>query len=382
MEAKREHFVRVGGFVAVGLIIAAALIFIIGEERNLFKSKVVLHTQFRDAAGLRAGSPVRMGGVTVGSVTAVHFGDNARDSMLHVDFELTREALVRVRANSIARIGAKGLLGDKVLDITVGDPGQAEVQNGASLNGEEAFDMSTAMGAAAGIIDRASTIMQRAVPLVENVERATRPFANEQLGNDITALIHDLRLVGDQVATGNGTVGRLLRDERMAGEINDTLLAARGTMRNLQSTAGNVNSLLHDARTGRGLIHALIYDEAGTRVVRSMGSAADEFSQIARDVRTGNGGLHRIIYGNEMAEAMSNINETTASVRDIVRDVQRGRGTLGALLTDPSLYEDLKSLVGNVQRNEILRAMVRYSIHANERDAQAPVTANTPSSSQ
>jgi phospholipid/cholesterol/gamma-HCH transport system substrate-binding protein len=39
---------------------------------------------------------------------------------------------------------------------------------------------------------------------------------------------------------------------------------------------------------------------------------------------------------------------------------------LGALLVDPSLYEDLKSAVGNVERNQVLRALVRYSIRADE----------------
>jgi hypothetical protein len=37
--------------------------------------------------------------------------------------------------------------------------------------------------------------------------------------------------------------------------------------------------------------------------------------------------------------------------------------------------------VGNVQRNEILRAMVRYSIHANERAGQPTVTATGGSES-
>ena len=40
-----------------------------------------------------------------------------------------------------------------------------------------------------------------------------------------------------------------------------------------------------------------------------------------------------------------------------------------------SFDDDLKTLVGNVQRNEILRAMVRYSVHTEERNGQTPVSA-------
>ena len=39
-----------------------------------------------------------------------------------------------------------------------------------------------------------------------------------------------------------------------------------------------------------------------------------------------------------------------------------GRGTVGALLKDPSVYEDLKLILGNVKRNKALRWLVRYTI--------------------
>jgi phospholipid/cholesterol/gamma-HCH transport system substrate-binding protein len=365
LDARGSNYVRVGIFVLAGLITAALLTFIIGEERNMFRRKVVLHTQFRDVAGLRVGSPVRMGGINVGSVTAVRFGDDPRDPNLHVDFEMTSEALQRVRRNSVARIASKGLLGDKALDITVGDPAQPPVRNGDTIRGESSDEIGNAMRNATALLDRANSVM-------DNIVTATRPFANEQLGNDVVALAHDLRLITNQIAAGNGTVGRLIRDPEMANRIEGTLASAQAVMRDVQGATAQVNAMARDARTGRGMIHALIYDEAGGRAVRSMGEAAQEIAAITRDVRTGNGGLHDIIYGNDSAQVMANLNQTTAAMRDILRDVQRGRGTLGALLVDPSLYEDLKSLVGNVQRNEILRAMVRYSIHASERDTQTP----------
>jgi phospholipid/cholesterol/gamma-HCH transport system substrate-binding protein len=363
LDSKGSNYVRVGIFVLAGLITAAVLIFIIGDERNMFRRKVVLHTEFRNVAGLRVGSPVQMGGVNVGSVTAVRFSSNPRDPNLHVDFEMNHDALARVRRNSVAEIASKGLLGDKALEITVGDPAQPPVHDGATIPGREADEIGTALRNATTLLDRANTVM-------ENIVTATRPFANEQLGHDVVALAHDLRLITNQVAAGNGTVGRLLRDPEMASRIDGTLASAQAAMREVQGATAQVHAIAREARSGRGLVHALVYDEQGGQAVRSMGQAASELAAITRDVRTGNGGLHNIIYGNDSAQVVANLNQTTAAVRDIMRDVQRGRGTLGALLVDPSLYEDLKSLVGNIQRNEILRAMVRYSIHASERGRQ------------
>ena len=60
-------------------------------------------------------------------------------------------------------------------------------------------------------------------------------------------------------------------------------------------------------------------------------------------------------------------------LRTIVSNVKAGRGTLGALLVDPSVYEDLKAAIGNVERNQVLRALVRYSIKADEQKPQVHV---------
>jgi len=47
---------------------------------------------------------------------------------------------------------------------------------------------------------------------------------------------------------------------------------------------------------------------------------------------------------------------------------------IGALLTDPSVYEDIKRLVGDLERNDILRALVRYSIRRDEPREPVEVT--------
>ena len=74
------------------------------------------------------------------------------------------------------------------------------------------------------------------------------------------------------------------------------------------------------------------------------------------------------------------MNQISSQTHALMTDIRAGRGTLGALLVDPSLYEDIKTLVGNVQRNEVLRALVRYSIHQDE--GARPTVAATPGANQ
>jgi len=78
-----------------------------------------------------------------------------------------------------------------------------------------------------------------------------------------------------------------------------------------------------------------------------------------------------VLFGgnDDSAQVMNNINQMSGDLKQIVADMKAGKGTLGALLVDPSVYEDLKVVLGNVERNKALRALVRYSIR---RDGSQP----------
>jgi len=62
---------------AVGLVAIGGVVFMIGEERQLFKKKVQYETAFHDVAGLGAGSTVRMGGVDIGRVLKVGYASES-----------------------------------------------------------------------------------------------------------------------------------------------------------------------------------------------------------------------------------------------------------------------------------------------------------------
>ena len=69
MAVSRE--VKVGLFVFLGLFGAAAIVFLIGDNRSLFDAKVSYRAQFADVQGVKPGSTVRMGGVDIGTVSSV-----------------------------------------------------------------------------------------------------------------------------------------------------------------------------------------------------------------------------------------------------------------------------------------------------------------------
>ena len=121
---------------------------------------------------------------------------------------------------------------------------------------------------------------------------------------------------------------------------------------------------------GPGLAHDLVYKEDASRTLAQFGGAADEVATTLKGIREGNGMARSVLYGDEgSTQLMGNLNKASEDMSQIVADLRAGKGTLGALLVDPSVYEDVKLLLGNVERNKTLRALVRYSI---KQDEQAP----------
>jgi phospholipid/cholesterol/gamma-HCH transport system substrate-binding protein len=136
----RVRDIKVGLFVAAGLLLSGLVIFLIGDERRLFASSVEFHTKFSDVQGLKSGAPIRMGGIDIGHVSYVGYGKDPKDTTVYVTLDVVKAEAGRVKTDSVAKIITKGLLGDKMLEVTKGDAPDA-VAPGGNVTGEEPDDM-------------------------------------------------------------------------------------------------------------------------------------------------------------------------------------------------------------------------------------------------
>jgi len=351
---------RVGIFVTTSLVIGGILAFVFGGQSALFSSTTGYETVFDSVDGLRPGSPVQIAGIESGTVERVEFGDDGR---VHVFVDVRGEAANFVRTGSTASIGSKGLLGDQLIDITVGDGDP--LPEGSTIPTQETNLLTSFLGDTG---DQANQI-------VENIQRITAALAgaldDEEVQEDIQGIISNIETILRLVYENDGLVRRLLTDPALADDAQATLVALRDTSSELNRTIRGVRQIVGEVRSGDGAAHQLIYGSQLTDVLTNAAMAVGEVGTILRDIRTGDNNAHELLYGDDAGNLITNLTEMSGDLRAIVADVRAGRGTIGGLLMDPSIYEDIKRLVGNLQRNEILRSIVRYSIRE---DAQAPQT--------
>jgi len=359
---------KVGAFVLIGLVFAGLVIFLIGDERHVFTSKVGFATIFQDVEGLKAGSSVRMGGIDVGTVSSVGYAEDSRDMLLHVKFAVDKSQAARIRKDSKVKIESKGFLGDKMLTIVGGDPRLPAVPPGSLIDADnDPKDLQTALARVGPIAAKAERVMDN---LDSTVAQLADPVVHERLKSSVESLNHILASIDH----GPGYVARLLNDrgeaDRIAGMI-DRLQQASGQ---LEQSLASVASITQRVEKGPGLVHELLYSEDSAKSVQQIGHAAEEVSTTLRGVREGQGMAHSLLYGDGTPDhTTAQLSQILTDAHNILADVRAGKGTLGALLTDPSVYEDLKVLLGNVERNKSLRALVRYSIE--QGDAKSAPTA-------
>lgn len=355
--------VKVGAFVLAGLLCIGVIIFLIGDDKQLFSERVMFKTSFADVEGLKRGSPVRMGGINVGTVEELGYGSDTKDTVIYVTISIVDREAPRIRKDTVASIAGKGLLGDKLLDLSVGSPSVPALEPGGVIKSEEPQDFTQMLDS----LNRVSTKVEK---VVSNLQTTTEGLARDDFQKDVRDAVGSLSSILKSVDQGDGYAKRLLNDPAEAERLSRVVANLDQTTLELNRAARGVSVLIERINSGPGFAHNVIYEDDAGRALAQFGGAAEELGTTLRGIREGNGMAKSVLYGDEGSEqVMGNLNAMSADLRGIVADLKAGKGTLGALLVDPSVYEDVKLLLGNVDRNKTLRALVRYSI---KRDEQAP----------
>lgn len=353
----KSRDLKVGLFVLAGMLLAGVVIFLIGEERNLFDKSVTFRTSFSDVQGLKPGAPIRMGGLDVGQVSKVGYNpEDPADRTVYVSFWIKQSEAKRIPADTKAKIANKGLLGDKMVELVPGKSEEIAAPN-QELESDTQVDM----------FGKIESVASKAEAVMDNIEKATKPLGDEQLHKDIRGSVAAVNHILDEIAHGKGYAHRLLADPEEAERITGLVKNIDSTATEAQHLLGDVRGVVGRVRSGPGFAHDVLYGE-GPKGITEFQSAANEVALTLRGMRESNSLAHDLLYGGtgDTAVVIRNVADLTGDLKAIVADMRAGKGTIGGLLVDPSIYEDVKVVLGNVQRNDVLRALVRYSINKDE----------------
>lgn len=288
--------VTVGAFLFM-VLLALGVFTIILSRQSLFEQTVYYEVTFRTVLGVREGDNVYLRGVSVGKV------DDVIVERHRVRVRLALNRTLDLRENYRIEILPSSLLGGRYLEIEEGDEDRPAIAPGTPLVGttpKDLLDEATRTVASirstleGGVLEDVRTIVSNVNSIVARVERGEgtlgRLVRDDAVYTDARAIVANVRELSDRLNRGQGSLGRLLSDD-------DSLY------RDIEAIAANLKQSSDDLAKGRGLLGKLISSEDTTY----------------EDLRV-----------------------TVASIREIAESVQRGEGTIGKLLREHEIYEELK----------------------------------------
>ena len=328
-------------------------------ERNLFDKQVTFVGAFENVDGLVLDAPVRLGGLQVGQVTKISFAPDLGDKRIVVTMEVAAKFKDRIRKDSIARVTGRGVLGDKAVDISLGSPEAESVGNGGELETGTSGDISSLLKATGEIIDNA-------VGITRDLKSGVAAYTSPDIRKDVTAIVKGARGLIEEIQTGKGTAHTLIYDKKASDDVKALLASASESAARLDQAIGAAEAILKDIKNGDGTAHALIYDRRIAKAINDLGDAATEVSTLIHDAKTTkDGAVYQLVYGDART-MLGDLGIAAAQLKQITTKIKSGEGSLGGIINDPSVYEDLKEVLGNVKRNRVLRELVRFSISNGE----------------
>jgi len=148
----RKRTLRNGIIIAVFTAMCVAIMefFAVNIGQSVpFSSAYTVHAMFSDADGIPTAADVRVGGVDVGKVLDVsHQASTPGETV--VTFQITDSKAIPLYSNGYAMVKPKTLLGEKYIELTVGNPATADpitsggylssAQTGKDVSNDEIFN--------------------------------------------------------------------------------------------------------------------------------------------------------------------------------------------------------------------------------------------------
>ncbi|HEY6930904.1 MAG TPA: MlaD family protein [Thermoanaerobaculia bacterium] len=357
---------RVGIVVLFALFAVMIAVFMVGKRANLFRKKLPYETRFDSAEGVVPGNPVRLNGVTVGSVLEVILTPDPADRTVRVVYDVDRRAAPRLRKGTRASIKTIGLLGDKYIDLAGGTAEEPEVEVGGQIPAAPGAGIEKLLEGSGDLVTDLSAIARSLKNILGRTEQGkgflgaltTDSEESERLGNSLNATLASLTAVIRKVEQGKGLVGQLLIDEKYGKETADSIRMALHSMQNVFTKIDS------DLQSNSGVISALLQDPEGKKKVYqlldNLSVASASLGKVVQQLEKGDGTIPLLLHDERTGKEITrNLREFSDRLNSIGRKLDEGTGTAGKLINDPAIFDAANRLVVGVDESAILRWLIK-----------------------
>ena len=281
---------KLGIFVALTVIVAVLIIETLGDM-DLFHRGYHVSAPFDTVQELKVGDTVKMAGIEIGRVDNIQ--PDYTNNKVIVTMKLHSDVIVKT--DSKATIKFTGLMGQYFVSVDFGSTASPQAVDGAVLETEEQPDLSAIMAKLDSAASGIQNLTKSFTP--DTINNLLGPLTDfiKQNSTHIGGAISNIENISGQIASGQGTVGKLIYTDSLYN-------SAFATVTNLQDAVTEVRGVVNGVSSGKGTLGKLVTDET--------------------------------LY-NATTSSMTNLNQ-------VLLKINQGQGTIGKLVNDQEFYKNAK----------------------------------------
>ncbi len=238
----RMQAALLGCLVLATLGLGGLGLMLLNERTGLGGGSMRAVVGFADVQGIEVGTRVRIQGMDAGEIEAIHPPENPGDKV-KVQLRIGPKYRHLVREDARVQIGSDSLFAGKVVRILPGSPSARLLDDHAELQAEVQLDPLEQVGQAAVKLNKLLIEVDGALQTFRASESSvTQDLASATKKLNIVLTKADAAL--DGIEKGQGTLGKLVKDETLYKELTETL--------------AQIKTAMNDVRTGEGTLGKLV----------------------------------------------------------------------------------------------------------------------------
>jgi len=307
MKKSRKNTVRLGIYIASGIVLFIVAIYIIGSSKNLFQVNVKVTALFEDVKGLKVGANIRFTGIDVGTVTKTVI---LSDSAVMVELAIQDKVTPFIKKGTVATIASEGLMGSKIIVLLPGSPDEESIEKGDVLATMEAVEIDDILREIKVSSERISEVSYNLIDITDKMNRGEgifgKIFTDTAFAYNLSQSSKNLEEISDRVNRGEGLIGRLFADTLFSNNLDSAAMSMADISTNLEDITDKINR-------GEGVFGSLFTD---TTLTSNIYAASQSLNSSSK-----------------------NLEELTAGMIEITDKINHGQGAINKLLVD-SVFAD------------------------------------------
>lgn len=279
----------------LSLMAIASLVIVslkITSNKANFGEYIQYETILADATGIYENSTIKVAGIPAGKILKIKLSG----SQALVRFEVSKD--IKITSNAKLRIKSVGFLGDKFIDIYLGDQTGPRLKEGTMVGAETG----------AGF---------------------------EQLGKDASEILKDVKVIAQTIRESLYTGDKKNAIKEIVTQINEFSHNANDISKSLKKIIGENENKIN-------------------RIVENLNQVT---SQLAYETdRFQDGSLMNDL--DQVGPILEKVDVAVADLKTIMADVKAGKGTVGKLLRDEEVIDQVNETLSGV--NKIVGRMNRF----------------------